>query len=104
MKQPIVPHITEKSYRGIPEGSKEFATYTFKVRPGIDAPAVKKMVAERYSVTVTDVRMIHTPGKNRRFKGVLGRTSDVHKAIVRLKAGDRIQAFDLPEQPAETNA
>ena len=103
MKHVFAPHITEKSYAGISEDKKVASTYIFKVRTDVSKGDIKTLVEKEFKVTVIDVRMINLPGKDRRFKGVKGRTSDRKKAIVRLKVGDRIAAFDINEQSAEDN-
>ena len=101
MKHSLVPHITEKSYRGIQEDAKTSNTYTFKVDPKTSKEYVKKLVEDQFKVTVIDVRTVSIPGKARRFKGIPGRTSDIKKAIVRLAAGQKIAAFDI--ESADTN-
>jgi large subunit ribosomal protein L23 len=101
MKQALVPHITEKSYAGISDEKGAANTYTFRVRPGITKEIVKRVVEREFKVTVTDVRIINLPGKARRYRGQVGRTSDRKKALVRLAAGQKIAAFDLPEEKAE---
>jgi large subunit ribosomal protein L23 len=101
MKHALVPHITEKSYAGIADEKGAANTYTFRVRPGITKEVVKRIVEREFKVTVTDVRIVNLPGKTRRFRGMVGRTSDRKKAIVRLAVGQKIAAFDLPEEKAE---
>jgi large subunit ribosomal protein L23 len=91
----IKPRITEKAYRIAGDGSVR--TYTFVVPVALDKETVKKIVEQTYKVSVTDVRTVTTQGKVRRFKGVAGRTSNFKKALVRLKAGETIAAFDQPE-------
>jgi len=103
MKYVFAPHITEKSYAGISEDKKVASTYTFKVRPDVSKEDIKALVEKEFKVTVEDVRMINLPGKARRFRGVKGQTSARKKAVVRLKAGDRIAAFDINDQQAEDN-
>jgi large subunit ribosomal protein L23 len=100
MKHLLAPHVTEKSYAGISEEKGAANTYTFRVRFEADKGMVKRAVEEEFKVKVTDVRIVNLPGKTRRFKGVKGKTSDRKKAIVRLAAGQRIAAFDLPEKSA----
>jgi large subunit ribosomal protein L23 len=101
MKKPFTPHITEKSYRLA--GSKEsLPQYTFKVAAGIGKDDLKALVEKEYKVSVIAVQSVHIPGKNRRFKGVMGRTSDLHKMIITLKKGDHIAAFEVDSQ--STNA
>ena len=98
MKQALTPHITEKAYRGIPDDAKQVSTYTFKLNQDLDKKTIKKLIEREHKVTVTDVRTLNIPGKVRRFKGIVGKTSSVTKAIVRLKKGDRIASFDIDEQ------
>ena len=95
MKSPIVPHITEKSYAGVKEAGSESSTYVFRVAFEMNKSSVKMMVESEFKVSVIDVRITRLPGKVRKFKGVVGKTSNRKKAIVRLKAGDRIAAFDV---------
>lgn len=96
MKAPIIPHITEKSYRAI-DSSKNGATYTFKVNPRLTKEDVRRMIEREYKVSVENVSIVRLPGKVRRFKGIVGRTNATKKALVRLKKGDTIAAFDVPE-------
>ena len=103
MKYVFAPHITEKSYAGISEDKKVASTYTFKIRPDVSKDDIKALVEKEFKVTVEGVRIINLPSKNRRFKGVKGQTSARKKAIVRLKAGDRIAAFDIADKSAEDN-
>jgi large subunit ribosomal protein L23 len=101
MKQLFAPHITEKTYATIATDAKGASTYTFKVHESVDKADVKRLVEKEYKVTVVDVRMVNLPGKTRRFKGVKGQTSARRKAIVRLKAGQKIAAFDIEDAKAE---
>lgn len=97
----LKPHVTEKAYAGITEGKKEASTYVFKLIRKMDKDAIAKLIEKEFKVTVTDVRTINLPGKSRRFKGIVGRTSPVRKALVRLKVGDRIAAFDVEDKAAK---
>lgn len=94
MKKLLLPHITEKSYRTITEKNDQPNTYTFKVHDNLDKHHVKRLIEKEFKVTVLDVRIANIPGKTRRFKGIVGHTSPVKKAIVKLKKGDRIADFD----------
>ena len=94
MKNLLTPHITEKSYQGYADESIA-STYTFIVKPNVDKFMVKKLVEKEFKVKVADVRIINLPGKKRRFKNIAGQTSPISKAIVRLKKGDHISAFDI---------
>lgn len=98
MKSQLTPHITEKTYRIIEESAKTGNTYTFKVEPSLTKELVKKFVEREYKVIVESVNMVKLPGKVRRFKGIVGKTSSFKKAIVRLKKGDSISAFDVEDK------
>ena len=98
----ISPRVTEKSYRFIGEG--DVKTYTFVVPVAISKQTIKAIVEKTHKVTVIDVRTVTTPGKVRRFKGVMGRTSTTKKALVRLIKGDTIPAFDRATEAESTSA
>jgi len=93
----LIPRITEKSYRGIATDGEEASTYTFTVKGDLDKAQIKKLIEDEHKVTVVDVRTINLPGKVRRFKNIKGNVSGATKALIRLKAGDRIAAFDIEE-------
>ena len=95
MKHLLAPHITEKAYAGISEQKSLPSTYIFKVNAALSKETVKELVEKEFKVSVVDVRIINLPGKARRFRGIQGRTSPIKKAVVRLKVGDSIAAFDI---------
>lgn len=102
MKLPLVPHITEKSYAlASSEAATEHA-YTFLMNGHFDKKEVAKMITTTYAVTVIDVRTITLPRKYRVFKGIKGQTAIRRKAIVRLKAGQKIEGF-IQDSPQATN-
>lgn len=100
MNKPFVPHITEKSYSLISEEKGMASAYTFEVPRVVTKGIVKAQIEKQFKVHVIDVRIINLPGKVRRFKGVMGKTQATKKAIVRLKAGERIADF-LPAAPED---
>ncbi|MFZ4603651.1 MAG: 50S ribosomal protein L23 [Alphaproteobacteria bacterium] len=81
----IAPVITEKSTL-LSEQNK----VVFKVPLTATKDEVKAAVEALFKVKVTAVNTIRTKGKEKRFKGVLGRRSDTKKAIVTLAAGQSI--------------
>ncbi|MEI6477866.1 MAG: 50S ribosomal protein L23 [bacterium] len=97
MKAPITPHITEKSFRIADGSGKNASAYTFKVALSLTKGQVKKIVEREYKVTVIDINIVRIPGKARRFKGIMGRTSAIKKALVTLKKGDRIPGFEAED-------
>lgn len=81
------PIITEKSTM-----ISEYRKYTFKVLPGADKTLVKKAVESIFGVKVQKVNMLNINGKIKRFKGLLGKQSDLKKAVVTL---EKDQIIDL---------
>ncbi len=82
IKRPI---ITEKTAM-----LGEQRKYVFEVAPGANKMLVKKAIQEIFGVIVTKVNMLIVKGTSRRFKGKIGQTSDVKKAIVTLAENQEI--------------
>jgi large subunit ribosomal protein L23 len=106
MNKSLVPHITEKSYATISEEKGAVNQYTFKVPRTSSKADVKDQVEKAFDVHVEDVRIINLPRKARNYRGHRGFTKAIKKAVVRLKAGERIAAFateteTAPEAPAK---
>ena len=81
----VSPVITEKA-----TAASEQNKVVFKVPLTATKDEVKAAVEALFKVKVTAVNTIRTKGKEKRFKGVLGRRSDTKKAIVTLAAGQSI--------------
>ncbi len=79
------PHVTEKSTMG-----SEHGQVTFRVPGWATKPQVKQAVETLFGVKVKGVNTIVQKGKAKRFKGVVGKRSDLKKAIVTLEAGETI--------------
>lgn len=79
------PLITEKTTI-LSEQNK----YVFKVATCASKPLVKKAVEAIFEVKVKSVNMINQKGKVKKFKGTIGRRSDIKKAIVTLENGYNI--------------
>ena len=77
--------VTEKSTLLTQDGR-----YTFKVAMDADKKMIKQAVEHFFKVDVVAVNTLRLPGKRRRFRGRLGQTSPVKKAIVSLKKGQMI--------------
>jgi large subunit ribosomal protein L23 len=81
----LSPHITEKASI-LAEQNK----VVFKIALDASKDEVASAVEAIYNVKVTKVNTIVTKGKTKRFKGIMGRRSDVKKAIVTLAEGQVI--------------
>jgi large subunit ribosomal protein L23 len=79
------PVITEKS-----TAHSEQNKVVFNVDNKATKPEIKAAVETLFKVKVTAVNTIVRKGKEKRFRGVKGRTSDVKKAIVTLAEGQSI--------------
>lgn len=95
------PRLSEKAY-GLSELRN---TYIFDVRPGANKFEVAKAVAAQYEVKVEKVRIAGVPGKTMRAyrqrgrRSLSGRRSDIRKAYVTLKDGDKLPIFAAVEEP-----
>lgn len=79
LKRPI---ITEKATAAV-----ERRQYMFEIAEWATKWQVTKAVEAIFSVKVLAVNTLNVKGKNRVFKGKIGKCSDKKKAIVSLEAG-----------------
>lgn len=80
------PRVSEKSSR-LANGSK----YVFNVTKTANKIEVKRAVEKAYHVNVVQVNISNTKGKTRNFGRIAGRTAGFKKAIVTLRAGQKIE-------------
>jgi large subunit ribosomal protein L23 len=81
----VSPVITEKSTL-----ASESNQVIFNVARNATKPAIKKAVEALFGVKVTSVNTLMRKGKTKRFRGIVGRQSDVKKAVVTLADGQSI--------------
>lgn len=79
------PVITEKA-----TAASEHNQVAFKVPLDATKPEIKQAVETLFKVKVVGVNTVVMKGKTKRFRGILGRRSDVKKAYVSLAEGDYI--------------
>ena len=79
------PIVTEKSTMASENGA-----VVFEVSIDSNKPQIKEAVEALFGVKVKAVNTSITKGKQKRFKGVLGRRKDVKKAFVTLEDGNTI--------------
>ena len=85
----IKPLITEKNTMLGAEGK-----YTFKIDRRANKTQVKEAVEAIFKVEVTAVNTISVPPKSRRVGRTIGKTQAWKKAVVTLRAGQRIEIFE----------
>ena len=81
----VSPAITEKSTI-----ASEQNQVVFNVAKKATKPEIKAAVEALFSVKVTAVNTLVRKGKVKRFRGTVGRQSDVKKAVVTLADGHSI--------------
>lgn len=86
----ISPIITEKSSTQ----AQTTNTYTFKVSINANKIEIKHAIEKIFSVKVLDVNTIRMLGKPKRLGRYSGKRPDWKKAIVTLRAGDKIADFE----------
>ena len=79
------PIITEKS-----TAASEFNKVIFAVAPTATKGQIKAAVEALFKVKVVSVNTLNRKGKNKRFRGVAGRTASSKRAIVTLQEGQMI--------------
>ena len=92
-KMIIKPLISERSLDAIDKYNK----YSFIVDKNINKIELTNYIEKVYTVKVLGIRTINVSGKIVRFgkKRIEGRRSDLKKAIVTLKKGDKIDLFEI---------
>jgi large subunit ribosomal protein L23 len=85
----IKPLITEKNTMLGAQGK-----YTFKIDRRANKTQVKEAVETIFKVNVTAVNTISVPSKTRRVGRTIGKTQPWRKAVVTLRAGQRIEIFE----------
>jgi len=81
----VSPAITEKSTM-----ASEQNQVVFNVAKTATKPEIKAAIEALFRVKVTAVNTLVRKGKVKRFRGTIGRKSDVKKAVVTLADGDSI--------------
>lgn len=81
----VSPAITEKATI-----ASENNQVVFNVAPKATKPEIKAAVEALFGVKVKAVNTLNRKGKVKRFRGTIGRQSNVKKAVVTLAEGDAI--------------
>lgn len=103
----LKPRVSEKAYAL----SEQNNTYVFDVPTAANKFDIAVSVAAQFEVGVTNVRVAGVPGKALRSyrkggrRSINSQRSDIRKAYVTLKEGDKLPIFaavETPEVPKET--
>lgn len=93
IKKPI---ISEKSFNLAANG-----VYTFRVSLAADKKQVAREVETIFKVDVISVNIVNIPGKVKRAGKKFGRRSDIKKALVKIKSGQKIAIFEVEDDKKE---
>jgi large subunit ribosomal protein L23 len=85
----LKPVVSEKSY-----GLLDAGVYTFVVHPDANKTEIRQAVEAIFNVSVHKVNTLNRKGKRKRRRQFYGVRPDIKRAIVTLKAGDRIDLFE----------
>lgn len=86
----IKPVINEKSLLDVTSDNK----YTFVVDINANKPLIKSAIEHLFDVDVLKINVLTKKGKTKRFKNIPGKQNDTKKAVVKLKEGQSIDAFN----------
>jgi large subunit ribosomal protein L23 len=85
----IAPVVSEKSYSLIEDDK-----YSFRVHPRAHKTQIRQAVEELFDVKVEAVNIVKVQPKPKRRGWHRGKKPGWKKAIVQLRAGDRIEIFE----------
>lgn len=114
----LKPRVSEKAYglsakraegSAKAHGKEARNVYVFDIDGSLNKHTAARAIESQYGVHVDTVNITNLKGKSKRTirKGgrpVAGRTSDVKKAYVTLKAGESLPIFAAVEEAAEKEA
>lgn len=82
----IEPHVAEKSTTLSEQG-----VYVFRIEKNADKNKVREAIKEKYNVVPRKINIVNLPHKPTTFRGKKSQRSGFKKAMVYLKAGDKIE-------------
>lgn len=88
--------VSEKSFGQVAKDK-----FTFLVDNDCIKAEVKEVVEELFKVHVLAINIINIPGKVKRGKKGIGRRSDIKKAVITLKKGEKIDLFEVEEKKTD---
>lgn len=89
----IKPLLTEKSAAKMTDG-----LYVLEVTSGASKTSIAQDLAALYKVEAVSVRIINTPDRKVRFRGVRGTQGSIKKAYVQLKKGQELPGFEVKKE------
>jgi large subunit ribosomal protein L23 len=90
----ITPIVSEKALTNITREDNQAGKYAFYVHPNANRTQVKDALEILFDVDVTKINILNVRGKDKTLGRFRGTTAARKKAIVTLKAGQRIQQLE----------
>ena len=90
----IEPVLTEKSAGYLMSENITSYVYTFKVGMSANKFDIKDAIESRFNVEVEAVNTMIVRGKVKRVRGRYGKAANWKKAVIKLKAGNKIAEFE----------
>jgi len=87
----LEPVVSEKSYDLI----EQYNTYTFLVDRRATKDQIRHAMERIFEVRVVKVNTLIRRGKRKRTRWVMGRRSDIKRAMVTLAPGDSVDVFGV---------
>jgi large subunit ribosomal protein L23 len=89
----LSPVNTEKTQQQLADNK-----FTFLVDQKATKDDISQAMKQIFDVDVESVNIINTEGKQKKYKGKLGKRSDSKKAVVRVKKGQEINFTKLEDK------
>jgi len=90
----VEPVLTEKAAVALYDEKADAYKYTFKVFIDASKDEIKEAIESRFEVQVESVNTMVVRGKIKRVRAQYGKRPNWKKAIVKLKAGNKISEFE----------
>jgi large subunit ribosomal protein L23 len=85
----VKPVLSEKSTEFAEQGK-----YVFRVAKKANKPLIRKAIKELFNVTAEKINISNVRGRKKRVRYQYGFTPSWKKAVITLKAGEKIQLFE----------
>jgi large subunit ribosomal protein L23 len=89
----LSPVNTEKTQRQLVDNK-----FTFFVKQKATKGEITQAMKQIFGVDVESINIINTEGKQKKYKGALGKRSDTKKAVIRVKKGQEINFTKLEDK------
>jgi large subunit ribosomal protein L23 len=90
----LTPIVSEKALANVTREDNQQGKYAFYVHPHANRTQVKDALETLFNIDVTKINIVNVRGKEKTLGRFRGTTPARKKAIVTLKAGQRIQQLE----------